>query len=178
MRRSNVFILLLSTATLFAQDGLDEIRQSYNAQAEQAHPYLYHNDFGVAPWQSVRLISHSSYQLDILGTAEELAAVDIMLVQRDLQKVWFGGTQAGFELLDRGYKVRFHTSIGMWPLQRWHNWSYGLEAYDPENCPSPCGGWTMEILENGILYARKKISDDLYQVSFPQFLKNRSGPRY
>ena len=161
-----------------AQNDLEALRQGYNAQAAMADPYLYY-DFSVAPWQSVRLITHSHYQLDIQGTFQELQAVDIMLVQRDLQKIWYGGTQAGFELIDRGYKVRFHTSIGLWPLQRWHHWEYNLgDAYDPENCPSPCGGWDMEILPNGILYARKKISNDLFQVSFVQFLKNRSGPRY
>jgi len=180
--RTNILTILLTIAwtSFIAQSSdLDDIAQSYRTQAEHYQPYDYQDFDQLCNWQSVRVVTHAHVQIDIQGTLTELKAVDLALVQRDLGRVWADMKHETFELADRGYRFQRHTAIPYWPLQRWFDWEYNLSnAYDPGNCPSPCGGWYMEELTNGILYGRKQIKPGIYQVSFVRFLKWRNGPKY
>lgn len=177
-----LLILILCTTSLLGQS-LD-IHQSYSDQAKILDYDFDRVEWGSeppCPWQSVRLMGYFHIQIDIKGNLESIQSIDLGMVSRDLWKFyrgygrsametvrlkqWWLADQSGIFVVDRDYNVRFHTS------NRNGYWVDNADAYYPVDCPSPCNGWYMYTLPNGMMYAQKKIDDDLYIVSFVQFLQ-------
>jgi len=174
-----VFPLLFFVISLHAQ-GVDHIRENMAAQDANFQPYKYNAFQYICPWQSVRLQSHAHFQIEIRGSKTEIMAIDAALVQRDLDEIWGQWNYTSLHLLDRGYNIDVHTSIPYRPIFRWFDkeWDQVANAYDPDNCPSPCNGWYMHALPNGLIYAIREFSPDDYQISFVRFVKWRNGPKW
>lgn len=166
----NWWLIISFISIIGVSNAQDVIVESFMDQGNKTWGDIFYT----GPWQSVVSGGGDWFSLDVVGTEEELARIDIKMVMRDLRRIYdYGYRINNLELMSEGYRVSWHTPIVFWPLNKRFNWIHYSERFVPKDQQTVnMGDWeTFEVPYHNLVYMIKPLGGGQWQLSFGAILE-------